>query len=182
MDAGPRPTFAEVRTTAGDQAGCETPAALPITQRRPDDPAQAERRARYGPAQTANHSDSRSLTDNETHHLTCVYAAHPIRTRSLPSWSCGFDSRRPLSSTAFRWPNSTVFSLSVADACPWRARSGPAEECQRPRSRPGRYSFQVRTPPDFRAADRLTGVQPPQLVIQRAAQRPAAGCVWCARD
>jgi hypothetical protein len=51
---------------------------------------------RHVPDQTANHGDSRSLTDNETHHLTCVCAAQPIRTRCLPSWSCGFDSRRPL--------------------------------------------------------------------------------------
>ena len=36
--------------------------------------------------------------DNETHHLTCIYAAQRIGIRSLPSWSCGFDSRHPLSS------------------------------------------------------------------------------------
>jgi len=46
---------------------------------------------------TANHGDSRSLTDSDAHHLTCVYAVRRACTRSLPSWSCGFDSRHPLS-------------------------------------------------------------------------------------
>jgi hypothetical protein len=33
------------------------------------------------PGRTANRGDSRSLTDNETHHLTCIYAAQRIHPK-----------------------------------------------------------------------------------------------------
>ena len=67
---------------------------------------QARRRARSMPDRTANHGVSRSLTDNRTPHPTCFYAAHRTSTRSLPSWSCGFDSRHPLS---YKRPGRKLF-------------------------------------------------------------------------
>jgi hypothetical protein len=48
------------------------------------------------PDRTVNRGESRSLTDSQARRLTCVPADHRARTRSLPSWSCGFDYRRPL--------------------------------------------------------------------------------------
>jgi hypothetical protein len=62
-----------------------------------DAPEQTGRRARCVPDRTVNQGDSRSLTDKQVRRLTCIHAAQRARTRSLPSWSCGFDSRHPLS-------------------------------------------------------------------------------------
>jgi hypothetical protein len=57
---------------------------------------QAGRRARCVPVRRVNHGDSQSLTESENTPPTCKDTAQSRDTRCLPSWSCGFDSRRPL--------------------------------------------------------------------------------------
>ena len=44
------------------------------------------RRARYVPDRPANQGDSRSPTDNQARHMSCIYAARRMCARSLPSW------------------------------------------------------------------------------------------------
>jgi Domain of unknown function (DUF5753) len=58
---------------------------------------QAGRRARCVPDRTVNRGHSRSLTDRRNTPPTCISSGQRPCTRSLPSWSCGFDSRHPLS-------------------------------------------------------------------------------------
>ena len=53
-------------------------------------------RARCVPDRPVKRRQSRSLRDTRPHRLTCARAGQRRRTRSLPSWLCGFDSRRPL--------------------------------------------------------------------------------------
>ena len=53
-------------------------------------------RARCVPDRPVKRGQSRSLGDTRPHRLTCARAGQRRRTRSLPSWLCGFDSRRPL--------------------------------------------------------------------------------------
>jgi hypothetical protein len=109
-------------------------------------------RARCVPDQTVNQGDPRSLTDNETRHLTCVYAAERIRTRSLPSWSCGFDSRHPLFFFAAHALYSTFFPTAVVRnwiACPLRARQ-PCGAARFPCSGCSRFQRRARLCPQVR--------------------------------
>jgi hypothetical protein len=53
-------------------------------------------RARCVPDRTVNQGDPRSLTDWTALCLTCIVAAHRIRTRCLPSCSCGWGVRENL--------------------------------------------------------------------------------------
>ncbi len=92
-------------TNPGDYAGLEKLVrVVPVT--RPPLPHENRPDRGYSggvpaacPDRTANHGDSRSLTDNETHHLTCIYAAQWTRIQSLRSWGGARCQRRPKNST-----------------------------------------------------------------------------------
>ena len=79
-------------------------------------------RARYVPDRTVNQGDSWSITAIKTRCLTCVPADQRPCTRSLPSWSCGFDSRRPLCWSRCRSARSPVLVRCGEGAQP----AGPA--------------------------------------------------------
>ena len=86
--------------------------SLPSTGRRPC-PLRARPNGEPG---------SSAVTHGQSQYpLTCIAAAQLSRRRSLPSWSCGFDSRRPLSHfLAGQRP------FSVFDCMPCTAFSGSA--------------------------------------------------------
>jgi hypothetical protein len=71
---------------------------------RPDLPTISTRPLCPSRARSNGNSERFTVTHGQARKsLTCVNAGHLPRTRSLPSWSCGFDSRRPLSCFHRRW-------------------------------------------------------------------------------
>ena len=85
--------------TAASTSYRPRPALAGTADKRPAAPLvrDEEARARCVPDRPVKPGQSRSLGDTRPYRLTCARAGQRRRTGSLPSWLCGFDSRRPLS-------------------------------------------------------------------------------------